>query len=225
MKTSKIRVLIVDDHSIVRQGLKSLLESEGDVTVVGEAHNGEQALEQAARLQPNVVLLDIAMPVMHGIEAARKVPLKAPDAKVVILSSYSDAQEVDRALEAGVCGYVMKETAAGELLKAVREAHKGNAYFSAPISQRMLQQNRSAYIHGHKEKGGAPRLTTRETEVLALITEGRANKQIADALGISIKTVEKHRQSLMNKLNIHEAAGLTRYALASGIKIAEPALP
>ena len=216
MKNS-ITVLIVDDHSIVRQGLKSLLEAEGDITVAGEARDGQEALRMAAKLKPNVMLLDLAMPVMHGLDAARQVTLKSPDTKVVILSSYSEAQEVDAALEAGVSGYVMKETASSELLKAVREAHRGNAFFSPAISGRMLQRNRSAYVRGKAETSGAPRLTHRETEVLSLIAAGRANKQIADTLGISIKTVEKHRQSLMDKLQIHETAGLTRYALRRGV--------
>jgi DNA-binding NarL/FixJ family response regulator len=222
MKNS-ISVLIVDDHSIVRQGLKSLLEAEGDITVAGEARDGQEALRMAAKLKPNVMLLDLAMPVMHGLDAARQVTLKSPDTKVVVLSSYSEAQEVDAALEAGVAGYVMKETASTELLKAVREAHRGNAFFSPAISNRMLQRNRTAYVKGKSETGAVPRLTHRETEVLSLIATGKANKQIADALGISIKTVEKHRQSLMDKLQIHETAGLTRYALRRGV-VSAPAV-
>lgn len=217
MKNDAITVLVVDDHSIVRQGLKSLLEAEGDIAVVGEARNGEEALRLAAKLKPAVMLLDIAMPVMHGLEAARRVTLKSPDTKVVVLSSYSDPHEVDAALEAGVSGYVMKETASNELTKAIREARRGNAFFSTPIAQRLLQRNRSSFVRGKTRGTLAPHLTERETEVLAMIAHGKANKQMADALGISIKTVEKHRQSLMDKLNIHEAAGLTRYAVDHGI--------
>jgi len=217
MKTDATTVLIVDDHSIVRQGLNALLEAQGDIKVVGEARDGQEALRLAAKLKPHVMLLDIAMPVLHGLEAARQLPLKSPDTRVVILSSYSDPHEVDAALEAGVSGYVMKETAATDLVKAVREARRGNAFFSTPISQRLLQINRTSFMRGKTQASLAPRLTDRETEVLKMIAQGKANKQIADALGISIKTVEKHRQSLMDKLNIHEAAGLTRYAVTSGL--------
>jgi DNA-binding NarL/FixJ family response regulator len=213
----KISVLVVDDHTVVRHGLKSLLESEGDIQVVGEAKDGAEAVRKAKSLKPNVVLLDVAMPVMHGIETARQLSRTVPDSKVLILSSYSEPQEIDRALEAGASGYLMKETASSEVLRAVRDAYRGKAYFSSAISQRMLQQNRIAFSRGKQPRTHAPKLTERERQTLELISKGRANKQIADELGISIKTVEKHRASVMEKLNIHEAAGLTRYAIASGL--------
>jgi DNA-binding NarL/FixJ family response regulator len=216
-KTTKITVLIGDDHSIVRQGLTSLLEAGGDVDVVGEAADGEEVLRKAAKLQPNVVVLDLAMPVLNGVETTRRLATRTPSAKIIILSSYSEAEEVERALEAGALSYVMKETASAEVLKAVREAHHGRAYLSAPISQRLQQDNRSAYMRGGNVKNPSRNLTPRELEVLKLVCVGKANKQIADDLQISIKTVEKHRQSLMDKLNIHETAGLTRYAAAHGL--------
>jgi DNA-binding NarL/FixJ family response regulator len=217
MKSTKITVLIGDDHPILRQGLTSLLEAGGDVEVVGEAANGEEVLRKAAKLQPNVVLLDLAMPVLNGVETARRLATRTPAAKIIILSSYSEAEEVDRALEAGALSYVMKETASGEVLKAVREAHRGRAYLSAPISQRLQQNNRSAYMRGANVKSTGQHLTPRELDVLKLVCAGKPNKLIADDLQISIKTVEKHRQSLMDKLNIHETAGLTRYAAAHGL--------
>jgi len=216
-KSFKISVLIVDDHTIVRHGLKSLLESASDIEVTGEAKNGEEAVRVAQKLKPNVALLDIAMPVMHGIETARQLAVKVPDTKVLILSSYSEPQEIDRALEAGAAGYLMKETASSEVIQAVRAAHSGKSFFSSPISQRMLQQNRIALSRGRQPRVQAPKLTERELQTLELIGQGKANKQIAAVLGISIKTVEKHRASVMEKLNIHEAAGLTRYAIASGL--------
>jgi len=225
MKSNVITVLIVDDHNIVRAGLKSLLEAEGDISVVGEARDGHEAVRLAAKHKPNVMLLDIAMPAMHGLEAARQVSMKSPDTKVVILSSYSEPHEVDAALDAGVSGYVMKETASSELVKAIREARRGNAFFSAAISQRLLRRNQNAYARGKSTTNVAPHLTQRETEVLSLIAKGRANKQISDDLGISIKTVEKHRQSLMDKLNIHQIAGLTRYAVESSLVSKEDAVP
>ena len=225
MKPNAITVLIADDHNIVRQGLKSLIETDGDIKIVGEARNGEEAVRAVAKLKPNILLLDIAMPVMHGLEAARKIRAHSPDTQFVILSSYSEPGEVDAALDAGVLGYVMKETASSELLKAIREAHRGRAFFSAPVSGRILQRNRDAALRGRAPGDRAPRLTERETQVISLIAKGRANKQIADVLGISIKTVEKHRQALMDKIHIHEAAGLTRYAIESNLvpKKDEPA--
>lgn len=216
-KPSRISVLLAEDHSIVRQGLKSVLEAGGDIKVVGEAGDGNEALRKAKALQPNIVIMDIAMPGMNGLEAARKLAEILPEIKVLILSSYSEPQEVARALEAGAMGYVMKETASSEVVRAVRETHKGNGYFSAPISQRMRQHTRSSFVQGSRRPLHAPRLTCRETEVLRLISGGKANKQIAKELSIGIKTVEKHRQSLMNKLNIHEPAGLTRYAVSEGL--------
>jgi DNA-binding NarL/FixJ family response regulator len=225
MKAKKLTVIIGDDHQIVRQGLKSLLESEGDVEVVGEAKDGEEVLRQVARLQPNVVLLDLAMPVMNGVDTARELAVRSPRTKIIILSSYSDPEEVDRALEAGALSYVMKETASAEVLKAVRDASRGVAYLSAPISQRIHQRHRIAYERGRQANRVAARLTSRELEVLKLLCGGTPNKLIAGELGISIKTVEKHRQSVMDKVNIHEAAGLTRYAAAAGlIPSARPAM-
>jgi DNA-binding NarL/FixJ family response regulator len=214
--TARIGLLIVDDHPIVREGLKSLCEAASDIEVAGIAQSGEEALRKAKRLRPDVVLLDIAMPAMHGIETARRLAEVVPTSKVLMLSSYSETEEIVRAVEAGAAGYLMKETAANEVLQAVREVHRGNIYFSAEISQRIARQNRETFGRVGRQKVSAPRLTTRESQVLTLIAAGKANKQIADELGISIKTVEKHRGSLMEKLNLHEAASLTRYAITSG---------
>jgi DNA-binding NarL/FixJ family response regulator len=164
-----------------------------------------------------VVVLDIAMPVMHGIQAAENLAESSPEVKILILSSYSEPQEVTRALEAGVAGFVMKETASSEIAQAVRTVHKGNAYFTPQISKRLAQQTRETFHRGGDASVSTVRLTERELQVLKLISEGQANKQIADALQISIKTVEKHRGSLMQKLDIHEAATLTKFAVACGL--------
>jgi len=213
----KIRVILADDHTVVRQGLRALLAAEGDIDIVGEAENGRQAIQLVKKLLPDVAVIDIAMPVLNGLEATRQITRCAPSTKVLILSSYSDDEYVQQLTEAGAAGYLVKQTAANDLLKAIREAHKGNAFFSPTIAKRLRDQCRQAFANGQPAKRRPDYLTTREAEVLQLIAEGRANKQIAAELSISIKTVEKHRQQVMNKLNIHDVAGLTRHAIAKGI--------
>jgi DNA-binding NarL/FixJ family response regulator len=213
----KITVLLADDHTVVRQGLRALLSAEGDIDIVGEAENGRQAVQLVKKLLPNVAVIDIAMPQLNGLEATRQITRAVPATKVLILSSYSDDEYVQQLTEAGAAGYLVKQTAANELLKAIREANKGNAYFSPAIAKRLRDQCRDAFANGQSNKRRADYLTTREAEVLQLIAEGRANKQIAADLCISIKTVEKHRQQVMNKLGIHDVAGLTRHAIAKGI--------
>ncbi len=213
----KITVLLADDHIIVRQGLRALLTAEQDIEIVGEADNGRQALQLVRTLLPEVVVMDIAMPVLNGLEATRQIVREIPATKVLILSSYSDDEYVQQLTEAGATGYLVKQTAANDLLKAIREAHKGNAFFSPAIAKRLRDQCRDSFANGQPIKRRTDYLTTREAEVLQLIAEGRANKQIAAELCISIKTVEKHRQQVMNKLGIHDVAGLTRHAIAKGI--------
>jgi DNA-binding NarL/FixJ family response regulator len=211
----EIGVLLVDDHAVVRQGLRALLEAEGDIAVVGEADNGRRAVAQAKKTLPDVVLMDVAMAGMNGVEATRQIVRNLPSAKVLVLTSYGDDNYVTQLLEAGASGYLVKQTAAADLLKAIREVHGGRAFFSPSIAKWLRQQE------GEPLAGGPPsarpgKLTSREAEVLQLVAEGFANKQIAAELCISIKTVEKHRQQAMNKLNIHDVAGLTRYAIAKG---------
>jgi DNA-binding NarL/FixJ family response regulator len=212
-----IKVLLVDDHTIVRQGLRALLEAESDITVVGEAETGRQALQLTRKLSPNVVVMDIAMPTLNGLEATRQIIKEMPATKVLVLSSYSDDEYVHQLSEAGAAGYLLKQTAAADLIKAVREVWRGNAFFSPTISKRLLEQYRESFLGGTPARKRTVSLTTREAEVLQLIAEGRPNKQIAAELCISVKTVEKHRQQVMNKLNIHDIAGLTRYAISKGI--------
>ena len=213
----KIRVLLADDHTVVRQGLRALLAAEEDIEIVGEAENGRQAIQLVKKLLPDVAVIDIAMPVLNGLEATRQITRSVPSTKVLILSSYSDDEYVQQLTEAGAAGYLVKQTAANELLKAIREAERGNAYFSPAIAKRLRDQCREAFVTGQPGHRRSDYLTTREAEVLQLIAEGRANKQIAAELCIIIKTVEKHRQQVMNKLNIHDVAGLTRHAIAKGI--------
>jgi len=213
----KITVLLADDHTVVRQGLRALLVAEDDIEIVGEAENGRTAIQMVKKLLPDVAVIDIAMPVLNGLEATRQITRAAPATKVLILSSYSDDEYVQQLTQAGAAGYLVKQTAANDLLKAIREAHKGNAFFSPAIAKRLRDHCREAFVSGEPVKRRSDYLTTREAEVLQLIAEGRANKQIASELCISIKTVEKHRQQVMNKLGIHDVAGLTRHAIAKGI--------
>ena len=213
----KIRVLLADDHIVVRQGLRALLAAEEDIEIVGEADNGRQAVQLARKLTPDVAVLDIAMPVLNGLEATRQITQSLPATKVLILSSYSDDDYVQQLTEAGAAGYLVKQTAANDVLKGIREAYRGNSFFSPSVANRLRDRCREAFVSGQPVKKRTDYLTTREAEVLQLIAEGRANKQIAAELCISIKTVEKHRQQVMNKLGIHDVAGLTRHAIAKGI--------
>jgi DNA-binding NarL/FixJ family response regulator len=199
--------------------LRLLLQADEEIEVVGEAADGRQTVAEVARLQPGVVLMDIAMSLLNGIDATRRITREVPATKVLILSSYSDDQHVQRALEAGATGYVMKETASQELLQAIREIWKGTAFFSPLIAMRLLQRWKNRELPSNAR--ATPALTDRQRDVVQLIAEGYSNKQMATLLCISIKTVDKHRQSLMDKLNIHEVATLTRYAVSHGVVEAE----
>ena len=213
----RITVLLAEDHTVVREGLRTLLEAEGDIKVVGEAETGRQAVRLARKLRPAVVVMDIAMPLLNGLEATRRILKAAPGAKVLILSAHSDDAYVEQVTALGAAGYLLKQTSAHVLSKAVREVHKGNSFFSPPIARRLHNHYGPSSDHGALVLKKGARLSSREAEVLQLIAEGQANKQVAAELGISVKTVEKHRQRLMEKLNIHDTAGLTRYAIAAGI--------
>jgi DNA-binding NarL/FixJ family response regulator len=212
----KITVLLVDDHTVVRQGLRALLSQEEDIEVVGEAENGRQAVQMAAKTLPDVIVMDVVMPLLNGLEGTRQVLKSVPSVKVLVLSSYSDDDYVQQLTEVGASGYLTKQTAGDDLLLAIREVQKGNAFFSPAIAKRLRDRCRQAFADGQPLKRNVE-LTSRESEVLQLIAEGLPNKQIAGELGISIKTVEKHRQQVMNKLNIHDVAGLTRYAISKGV--------
>jgi len=214
---SNINVLLVDDHNIVRQGLKALLTAEGDISVLAEAQTGREAVNLAAQLRPDVVIMDLAMPLLNGWEATRQILKTVPAAKVIILSSYDSDEHIQQAIAAGAAAYLIKQTAAADLAKAIREVKRGNAYFSPAIAQRLREKTCQSFAGGDQTKPANVELTFREAEVLQLIAEGFANKQIAAELGLSVKTVEKHRQQVMNKPNIHDTAGLVRHAAAKGI--------
>ena len=213
----QITILLVEDHAIVRQGLSSLLNAEPEFKMLGEARNGREAVEMAKKLRPDVILMDIAMPVLNGLEATRQILTANPAARVLILSAHSDDVYVERMTEAGVAGFLEKQSSAEVLTKAIREVAKGRSFFSPAIAKRLASDPAKPRGRDGLLLANGTKLTSRESEVLQLVAEGHANKQVAAELGISIKTVEKHRQHVMDKLNIHETAGLTRYAIAHGI--------
>jgi DNA-binding NarL/FixJ family response regulator len=211
-----ITVLIAEDHNIVREGLKILISSDPQIKIAGEAENGEKALKLAKKLQPDVVLMDLAMPQGNGLQATLEICRQVPRSKVLVLSAYQDPESVRKAMELGAAGYLSKRSAANELLTAIREVQGGNQYYSPAIAARLNLQLRASFLHGHP--GSKPRpLTARENQVLLLIAYGLANKAIASKLSLSVKTIEKHRQQVMDKLNIHDVAGLTRYVISKGL--------
>ncbi len=216
-------VLLVDDHNVVRQGLRALLVAEGDITIIAEAQTGREAVQLAARLRPEVVVMDLAMPRLNGCEATRQIVKAVPTTKVVVLSTYSDDYHLQQALNSGAAAYLLKQTAADELIRAIREVKSGNAYFSPTIAKRVREKTTHVPNESEPEKRADVELTPREAEVLQLIAEGFANKQIAGELGLSVKTVEKHRQQVMHKLDIHDIAGLVHHAVEKGIIELAPA--
>ena len=211
-----ISVLIVDDHQMMRDALVAILERHKDIKIVGQASDGREGAEKAAKLKPDVVTLDVAMPNLNGLDAARHIRRHSASTRIIVLTAYEDDLYIQHALEAGVDGYVTKHSAAETLAKAVREVAKGQKAYSPAVKKRIPQYEKTD--GGRKLlRRKSDTLTAREIEVLQLIAEGNANKQTADKLGISIKTVEKHRQAVMNKLHIHDTAGLTRYAISAGM--------
>jgi DNA-binding NarL/FixJ family response regulator len=210
----RITVLLAEDHTIVREGFRMMLELDGDLEVVAEAQNGRQAVAMAKKLRPDVVVMDIAMPLLNGLEAARQIRADIPDTKVIILSAHSDGVYVERAVALGVAGFLLKQTSAHVLTDAIREVQRGNMFFGPVISKSVRDCSQKSLQQGGTKSN---HLSSREVEVLQLIAEGKPNKQVAAELGVSFKTADKHRQHLMSKLDIHDIAGLTRYAIAEGI--------
>ena len=211
-----ITVLLAEDHQIVREGFRSLLKHEDDIEVVGEAETGRQAVQLTRKLKPAVVVMDIAMPLLNGLEATRQIRRDFPQTKVLILSAHSDDAYVEQVATLGAAGFLLKQTSSHVLATAIREVQKGHTFFSPAISRRVQTRAQKAADRG-ASKTNRNQLSSREVEVLQLIAEGKPNKQIAAELGVSFKTVDKHRQHLMSKLDIHDTAGLTRYAIAEGI--------
>ena len=213
----KLKVLLADDHTLFRAGLRSLMELEDDIQVVGEAENGRLAMELTRTLRPEIVVMDIAMPILNGLEATRQILHEMPETKILILSGYSNNNYIDEVIDSGASGYLIKQSSPAAMIKAIREISKGNKIYSPSISNHVRERYKVKTADGKLVKIQGVNLTSRESEVLQLVAEGQANKNIAGELGISIKTVEKHRQQLKKKLKINDTAGLTRYALAAGI--------
>jgi DNA-binding NarL/FixJ family response regulator len=216
---STIRILIVDDHAILREGVRALLAAHPDFEVVGEASDGLQAIEEVGRLDPDVVLMDIAMPGLGGIEATLELKKQGRRARVLILSQYEDREYVRRLLKAGVSGYVLKKSAGGELANAIRAVHRGGLVLDPAVA-------RAAMSEGGPAAGAAAdpyeALTDREKQVLKLVAEGKSNKEVADALGISVKTAMTHREHVMEKLHLHNRTELVRFAIRQGVIRVDP---
>ena len=208
----KIKVLIADDHALVRDGIRALLALVSNVEVVGEADNGKEALEKVRELTPDVVLMDLAMPILGGLEATRRIRREFPGTKVLALTQYEDSDSVIPVIEAGACGFVTKVAAFSELASAIQAAYRGDSFLS-PTAAAALVEEYQQKANGKRLRDPYDRLTDREKEVLKLIVEGYTAREIGDRLVISPKTVESYKASLMNKLNIHNKTDLIKYAL------------
>lgn len=216
----KIRVLLVDDHTILRDGIRLLLSSQEDIEVVGEAGDGEEAIVKARGLKPDVILMDISLPKVNGIEATKMIKAERPEAKILILTMHEDEEYVLPLLAAGASGYILKKTASSELISALRAVAEGNAFLHPVVAKTVLEKYRQG--QPAPSAGGPDGLTEREVEVLRLVAQGLSNREIADRLFISIKTVQAHRSNIMEKLNLHDRVELAKYALRKGlIKIDE----
>ena len=217
MTQKKTTIVIAEDHEIVRQGVKNLLEMEENFEIIGEATNGQEAIELAKTLQPMVMIIDIGMPILNGIDAAKQIQKANPDIKIIILSAYYDDGYILKVSSLGVYGYLTKKCSPQLLIDAVRAIDTAKHFYSPEIESRMNNIQVTKIDNQGVSKVVEAALSAREKQVLQLVAEGQANKQMADSLNISIKTIEKHRQNLMNKLMIHDTAGLTRYAISEGI--------
>jgi len=212
----KVRILLADDHTVMRAGLRALLERQPNLEVVGEAEDGRQTLELASSHVPDVVVMDIAMPNLNGVEATRRMVSKQPTISVVILSMYSDESYVMRALAAGARAYLLKDSAVTDLIRAIEAVSQRRSFFSPKISRILAEE----YVRALKQKGVADSyelLTPREREILQLLAEGKTNKEVATSLNISVYTAETHHGNILQKLNLHSSAELVLYAVRKGI--------
>jgi DNA-binding NarL/FixJ family response regulator len=211
-----IRVLLADDHSVVRQGLRAWLERSSDVQVVGEAADGREAVTLAEQLEPDVVIMDIAMPMLNGIEATGQITRRSPEIKVIILSMHADESYILRALGAGAKGYLLKESTETDVLPAVRSVREGKPYFTPSIARLLLEDYMRA-LKQNNLQDSYDLLTEREREVLQLLAQGKSNKEVAQVLNLSPHTIDSHRTNMMQKLNLHNTAEIVLYAVRKGI--------
>jgi two-component system response regulator NreC len=216
MDKGKIRIVLADDHTVLREGIRSLLEDQPDMQVVGEAEDGRAVVQLAAELQPDVILMDIAMPRLNGLEATRQIKKRFPEVKVLILTVHSDEEYIRQILRAGASGYLVKQAAPNELISAIEAIQRGESYLSPSVSKKVVQEY-VQHAAGSTEEDSHERLTDREREVLQLIAEGNSTRDIAELLHMSVKTAETHRARLMRKLDIHSTAELTQYAIRKGV--------
>jgi DNA-binding NarL/FixJ family response regulator len=210
-----IRVLLADDHKLLVDGLRSLLEGRDDIEIVGVASDGLEAVEMAAGLQPDLVLLDISMPRLNGIDAARQIVRDVSGTSVIMLSMHADSRYIQESLRVGARGYILKESASGEVIEAIRTVSNGDLYFSSSVRDQVHRE----YVEMVRKGEEASRfpLSPREREVLQLLAEGKATKEIAGLLNVSVKTVESHRKQIMDKLDLHSIAELTKFAIREGL--------
>lgn len=210
---SPIEVLLAEDHTIVRKGLCSLLHDEAEILVVGEAQDGREAVEMVARLHPDIVVMDISMPGLNGLEAARQIRARSPDTRVLVLTQHANEEYVYQMLRAGVAGYIIKQAAPAELVLAIEAVYRGETFLSPSISGRVVEEYIRRMDAMVTSEDSYDRLTPREREVLQLIAEGHTSAEIAGILQVAVKTVDHHRTNLMSKLDIHNTAELTQYAI------------
>jgi len=213
--TTKIRILIADDHTLLRNGICALLEDEQDMVIVGEANDGREAVRLADQFKPNVVLMDIAMPLLNGLEATRQIKCEHPEINVLVLTMYDHEEYFRQMLAVGASGYIIKRAAASELVSAIRAVYNGEAVLSPAITRLLLEDYLNHDIRSEKDDPNA--LSSREREVLQLIAEGKTSREIAEILHLSVKTVQSHRTNLMQKLDLHDRGDLIKYAIQKKI--------
>lgn len=214
---SKIRILLADDHAILRAGLVRLLGEEKDIEVVGEAENGREAVQKVQELHPDIVLMDIGMPVMNGMEATKQIKKRDADVKVLVLTMHDNEEYLFQVLQAGAAGYVLKKAADSDLVNAIHVVSRGDCFLYPSAAKMVVENYLDKLKHGQEPTSSFDTLTDREREILKLVAEGHTNREIAETLFISVKTVETHKANIMEKLNLHKRAELVKYAIKKGL--------
>ncbi len=214
---SKIRLLLADDHAILRSGLVRLLGEEADMEVVGEAENGREAVQKVQELHPDIVLMDIGMPIMNGMEATKQIKKRDQDVKILVLTMHDNEEYLFQVLQAGASGYVLKKAADSDLVNAIHVVHRGDCFLYPSAAKMVVEDYLEKLKHGQEPTSTYDTLTDREREILTLVAEGYTNREIAESLFISVKTVETHKANIMEKLNLHKRAELVKYAIKKGM--------